>query len=58
MTKAEIIARGIELGIDYGQTHTCYAPELNGGACGACDACILRRRGFEQAGVPDPTPYG
>jgi 7-cyano-7-deazaguanine synthase len=56
MTKAEIIARGTELGVDYGLTHSCYDPtgEL---ACGHCDSCILRRRGFEEAKVPDPTRY-
>ena len=57
MTKAEIIRRGLELGVDYGITHSCYDPigEL---ACGRCDACLLRRKGFETAGVPDPTRYG
>jgi 7-cyano-7-deazaguanine synthase len=56
MTKAEIILRGLELGVDYGITHSCYDPvgEL---ACGRCDACLLRRKGFETAGVPDPTRY-
>jgi 7-cyano-7-deazaguanine synthase len=57
MTKAEIIRAGVALGVDYGLTHSCYDPSASGGACGACDACLLRRRGFEQAGVPDPTRY-
>ncbi|MES1209386.1 MAG: 7-cyano-7-deazaguanine synthase QueC [Pseudomonadota bacterium] len=57
MSKAEIIRAGIKLGIDYGLTHSCYDPAPDGAACGACDACQLRRRGFESAGVPDPTRY-
>ncbi len=57
LTKAQIIQRGAALGIDYARTHSCYDPDINGRACGRCDACILRRRGFEQAGLPDPTPY-
>jgi 7-cyano-7-deazaguanine synthase len=57
LTKAEIIRRGIELGVDYGLTHSCYDPDPTGLACGRCDSCILRRRGFEAAGVPDPTRY-
>ena len=57
MSKAEIIAVGTRLGIDYGLTHSCYDPSPTGDACGACDACHLRRRGFEAAGVPDPTRY-
>jgi 7-cyano-7-deazaguanine synthase len=56
MTKAEIIRAGTALGVDYGLTHSCYDPQA-GGACGACDACQLRRRGFEVAGIPDPTRY-
>jgi 7-cyano-7-deazaguanine synthase len=58
MTKAEIIATGTKLGVDYRLTHSCYDPRSSGAACGSCDACLLRRRGFEQAGVPDPTWYG
>ncbi len=56
MTKAEIIRAGVALGVDYGITHSCYDPrgEL---ACGRCDSCALRRRGFAEAGVPDPTRY-
>jgi 7-cyano-7-deazaguanine synthase len=55
LTKQEIIVRGRELGVDYSQTVTCYDPK--GGACGRCDACQLRRRGFQMAGLADPTRY-
>ncbi len=58
LTKAEIILRGVELGLDYGLTHSCYDPDAAGRACGDCDSCTLRKRGFEEAGVPDPTRYG
>ena len=54
--KAEIIRLGITLGVDYGMTTSCYDP-VDGGACGHCDACQLRRRGFAEAGVSDPTTY-
>ena len=57
MKKAEIIKKGIELGVDFGLTHSCYDPSPTGEACGRCDSCILRRKGFEEAGVPDPTVY-
>ncbi|MEM1330805.1 MAG: 7-cyano-7-deazaguanine synthase QueC [Planctomycetota bacterium] len=57
MTKADIIKAGTELGVPYERTQTCYDPDPHGCACGRCDACVLRRRGFEQAGVPDPTRY-
>ncbi len=57
MSKAEIIRAGVKLGVDYGLTHSCYDPAPSGAACGACDACQLRRKGFEAAGVPDPTRY-
>ena len=57
MTKAEIIQKGDQLGIDYGLTHSCYDPDPSGLACGACDSCILRKKGFEEAGVNDPTRY-
>lgn len=56
-TKAQIIRRGVELGVDYAITHSCYDPDAEGRACGHCDSCILRRRGFEEAGVGDPTRY-
>lgn len=57
LTKAQIIQRGVELGIDYGITHSCYDPAPDGRACGRCDSCQLRRKGFREAGVPDPTRY-
>ena len=55
--QGQIIRRGVELGLDYGMTHSCYDPMADGSACGHCDSCLLRKRGFEQAGVPDPTRY-
>jgi 7-cyano-7-deazaguanine synthase len=57
MTKAEIIKTGIALGVDYSLTHSCYDPSPEGRACGLCDSCILRRKGFAEAAVPDPTLY-
>lgn len=54
--KAEIIRRGLALGVDYALTHSCYDP-VDSAACGACDACLLRAKGFAEAGVPDPTRY-
>jgi 7-cyano-7-deazaguanine synthase len=57
MTKADIIRRGVALGVDYSLTHSCYDPDVDGLACGHCDSCLLRKRGFEEAGVPDPTRY-
>jgi 7-cyano-7-deazaguanine synthase len=57
MTKADIIRSGVELGVDYSLTHSCYDPDREGRACGHCDSCILRRKGFEEAGVADPTRY-
>lgn len=60
LSKAEIIRRGIALGVDYAQTHSCYDPVTRDGislACGHCDACLLRKKGFDDAGIPDPTPY-
>jgi 7-cyano-7-deazaguanine synthase len=53
-TKADIIRRGLELGLDYGLTHSCYDPAPDGAACGRCDSCVLRARGFAEAGAPDP----
>lgn len=55
--KDEIIRRGTALGVDYAQTVSCYQPDAGGAACGACDACRLRRAGFEDAGIADPTRY-
>lgn len=57
LTKADIIRRGVALGVDYAITHSCYDPDPAGRACGHCDSCLLRRKGFEEAGVPDPTAY-
>ncbi len=57
LTKAEIVARGLALGLDYGITSTCYDPSADGAACGRCEACLLRLKGFEEAGVPDPARY-
>ena len=56
-TKAEIIRRGIALGVNYAMTISCYQPDADGLACGRCDSCRLRRAGFEQAGIADPTRY-
>jgi 7-cyano-7-deazaguanine synthase len=57
MSKTDIIRQGIALGIDYSITHSCYDPDGEGRACGHCDSCLLRKRGFEGAGVEDPTRY-
>jgi 7-cyano-7-deazaguanine synthase len=57
MTKAEIIREGTRLGVDYAQTLSCYDPDERGRACGQCDSCLLRKKGFEEAGVADPTTY-
>lgn len=57
LSKAEIIKRGIDLGVDYAQTVTCYQADARGAACGRCDACRLRSQGFADAGLPDPTRY-
>lgn len=58
LSKAQIIRRGIELGVEYAQTVSCYQADAEGLACGRCDACRLRREGFRAAGVADPTRYG
>ncbi len=57
MTKGAIIRRGVELGLDYALTISCYDPDEEGRACGRCDACTLRAKGFKEAGIPDPTRY-
>jgi len=56
-TKKEIIRQGTALGVDYSSTHSCYDPGSNGLACGQCDACLLRLKGFAEAGLKDPLPY-
>jgi 7-cyano-7-deazaguanine synthase len=58
LTKSQIIRRGVALGVDYGMTHSCYDPTPDGNACGRCDSCLIRSRGFTEAGVRDPTVYG
>ena len=58
LSKAEIIREGVRLGVDYSVTHSCYDPDTKGRACGACESCEIRRRGFAAAGVADPTVYG
>jgi 7-cyano-7-deazaguanine synthase len=57
MTKAQIIRRGVELGVDYSLTTSCYDPTPGGAACGRCDSCLLRQRGFDDAGLVDPVAY-
>jgi 7-cyano-7-deazaguanine synthase len=57
LTKAEIIGRGLELGVDYGLTRSCYDPSDDGAACGRCDSCLLRLKGFAENGMEDPAPY-
>lgn len=57
MSKADILRTGVRLGVDYALTTSCYDPADGGAACGRCDACILRRNGFEEAGIEDPTRY-
>ena len=57
MTKAEIIKEGLSLGVDYGLTHSCYNPNEVGLACGNCDSCLLRLKGFKKLGVEDPLKY-
>jgi 7-cyano-7-deazaguanine synthase len=57
MTKAEIIKKGLSLGVDYGLTHSCYDPSITGLACGICDSCLLRLKGFKKIGTEDPLKY-
>lgn len=57
LTKAQTVLRGVELGVDYSITSSCYDPDTSGLSCGRCDACLLRRRGFAEAGLTDPIPY-
>ena len=57
MTKEEIIRRGLELGVDYSLTHSCYDPDKAGNACGRCDSCRIRLKGFQEAGTSDPINY-
>lgn len=57
LTKAEIIRKGLALGVDYGRTHSCYDPTPEGLSCGLCDSCRLRLKGFAEAGSEDPVPY-
>jgi 7-cyano-7-deazaguanine synthase len=57
MTKAEIIRTGLKLGVDYSITSTCYDPSAEGLACGTCDACVLRLKGFAESGIADPARY-
>ncbi len=57
MTKGEIISKGLELGVDYSLTHSCYDPDNAGNACGRCDSCIIRLKGFQEAGTADPINY-
>ncbi len=58
LSKREIVLRGLELGVDYADTMSCYDPSTDGVACGECDACLLRLKGFAEAGVNDPVAYG
>lgn len=57
LSKMDIIREGMRLGVDYSQTVSCYRPDADGRACGSCDSCVLRKKGFTDAGVPDPTRY-
>ena len=57
LTKAEIILKGFELGVDYSLTHSCYNPLEDGASCGSCDSCLLRLKGFNDAGFEDPIEY-
>ncbi len=57
MNKADIIRKGIQLRVDFSLTHSCYDPSRDGKACGSCDSCLLRKKGFREAGIQDPTMY-
>ncbi len=57
LTKGDIIKAGVAMGVDYSLTHSCYAPTPEGLACARCDSCLLRKKGFDEAGVADPTRY-
>ncbi len=57
LSKAEIIQKGMSLGVNYALTHSCYNPAPDGRACGVCDSCLLRRKGFREAGIADPVAY-
>jgi 7-cyano-7-deazaguanine synthase len=57
LNKAGIVRLGAEVGLDFALTHSCYDPEEGGRPCGQCDSCLLRRKGFSEAGIPDPLPY-
>lgn len=57
LSKAQIIRKGLELGVDFALTHSCYDPSTEGLACGRCDSCLLRLKGFKEAGLVDPGKY-
>ena len=57
LSKSDIIKRGVSLGVDYSLTHSCYDPDAEGRSCGECDSCLLRKKGFLDAGIKDPTVY-
>jgi 7-cyano-7-deazaguanine synthase len=57
LSKAQIIRKGMELSVDYSLTHSCYDPDAEGAACGRCDSCLLRLKGFREAGFTDPVKY-
>ena len=57
LSKADIVRKGVELGVDFSLTHSCYDPTPEGHACGECDSCLLRLKGFREAGIKDPIPY-
>ncbi len=57
LSKAQIIKKGRQMGVDYSLTHSCYDPTMDGKACGRCDSCKLRRKGFQEAGIVDPASY-